>query len=210
MTSERRGRNGAGSQGGGSPSVGLLAWLKWEFGRTIEVTPVIRLITIERFIKGAILIGGGIVLLVVSSKVSLHQFVQDLQAQLNLDAGRSWWRTLYEKTVLRFGSLPRSKEDLIAAGAILYGMLEVAEGVGLLMRRRWAEYFVLLATAAFLPLEIEELIRKPTPTKAAALLVNLLIVAYLIWRKRLFLERPEREVSRADEAAVHPVEAERR
>jgi uncharacterized membrane protein (DUF2068 family) len=73
---------------------------------------------------------------------------------------------------------------------MLYGALEAFEGYGLLRRRRWAEYLVLLATAAFLPLEVDELIRKPTLFKAGALLVNLLIIVYLIWRKRLFLERP--------------------
>ena len=60
------------------------------------------------------------------------------------------------------------------------------------MRRRWAEYLVLLATVVFIPVEIEELAARPSAFKALALLVNLLIVAYLIWRKRLFLERPPR------------------
>jgi uncharacterized membrane protein (DUF2068 family) len=186
---------------------GLIYWLKWEFGRTIEVTPVIRLITIERFLKATVLIGGGIVLLTVSSRASVHEYVQDLQTQLNLSPGRSWWQTLYEKTVVRLGSLSQTNQDVIAVGAMLYGALEAAEGVGLLLRKRWAEYFVLLATAAFLPLEIEEIIRKPTPLKAAALVINLLIIAYLIWRKRLFLERPEREVSPADEVAAPPAGA---
>ena len=58
------------------------------------------------------------------------------------------------------------------------------------MRRRWAEYLVLIATSAFLPVEIDELIRHPTPFKGLALAVNIVIVAYLVWRKRLFLERP--------------------
>ncbi|MGI8826520.1 MAG: DUF2127 domain-containing protein [Chloroflexota bacterium] len=177
---------------------GLVAWLKWEFDRTIEVTPVLRLITIERFVKATVLIVGGIVLLVVSSKSNAHQLAEEFQAQLNLDAGRSWWRDLYEKAIDRLGALSRTKENAIAAGAILYGLLEAAEGVGLLLRRRWAEYFVLLATAAFLPLEVEELARKATPTKGLALLVNILIIVYLVWRKRLFLDRPESKRSPAD------------
>jgi uncharacterized membrane protein (DUF2068 family) len=50
---------------------------------------------------------------------------------------------------------------------------------------------VVLATSALLPLEVSEVLRRPTPLKAAALLVNVAIVVYLVWRKRLFMERPE-------------------
>lgn len=182
---------------------GFWNWLKWEFDRRIEVTPAIRFITIERFVKGAVLIVGGIILLTVSATGDLHRLASDVQTQLNLDPGRSWWRQLYAKTVLRFGALSSHKEEAIAAGAILYGLLEVLEGTGLLLRRRWAEYLVLIATGAFLPLEIGELISKPTIFKAGALLVNVAIIVYLVWRKRLFLERPEGRV-RADATAVEP------
>lgn len=128
--------------------------------------------------------------------------------QLNLSPGRGWWRHLYLALLNRLMNLTPGKEAAIAVGAILYGALEAFEGVGLLLRRRWAEYLVLVATAVFLPLEIEELIRKPTVFKAGALLVNLLIIGYLIWRKRLFLERPSHE--RADETEPVPPDLLRR
>jgi uncharacterized membrane protein (DUF2068 family) len=165
-------------------------WVKWEFGRRIEVTTAIRLITIERFLKATVLIVGGLLLIVVGAKTDVHKLVEEIQDQLNLTQGRGFWRGLAQRALERFGTLSRDKQDLIAIGAILYGALEGFEGVGLLLRRRWAEYLVLVATAAFLPLEIDELVRKPTALKALALLVNLLIIGYLIWRKRLFLERP--------------------
>ena len=165
-------------------------WLRWEFGRQIEVTPVIRLITIERFVKATVLIAGGIAIMVLSARTDLHRFAQDLQTQLNLSPGRHWWTSLYDKLIVQFGNMSRLKEEAVGVGAILYGLLEAGEGIGLLLRRRWAEYLVLVATAAFLPLEIDELIHKPTAFKAGALLVNVLIIVYLIWRKRLFLERP--------------------
>jgi uncharacterized membrane protein (DUF2068 family) len=64
------------------------------------------------------------------------------------------------------------------------------EGFGLLLRRRWAEYLILIATVVFIPVKVEELATRPSVFKALAMLVNVLIVAYLVWRKRLFLERP--------------------
>ncbi len=85
----------------------------------------------------------------------------------------------------RFGS----HANPIAVGAILYGLLEVTEAVGLIRRRRWAEYLVLVATVAFLPLEIDEMLRGPSVLKGLTLLVNIAIVVYLVWRKQLFLTR---------------------
>ena len=183
-------------------------WAAWEFDRRIEVTLAIRLITIERFLKATVLVAGGIALLAFGHTTNIHQWAENVQDQLNLSPGRGWWRHLYQAAIARLTHLSSSTEVAIAIGAILYGALEAFEGIGLLLRRRWAEYLVLLATAAFLPLEIEELIRKPTFFKAGAFLVNLLIIGYLIWRKRLFLERPEHE--RADETEPVPPDLTRR
>jgi uncharacterized membrane protein (DUF2068 family) len=168
-------------------------WVRWEFGRSIEVTTAIRLITLERFVKAVVLIVGGIILLTLSAKTDIHQLVNTIQVQLNLDSGRGLWRQLVDQVLDRFGHASRLQATAVAVGAILYGCLEAFEGIGLLLRRRWAEYLVLVATAAFLPVEIDELIRKPSVFKAGALLINVLIIAYLIWRKRLFLERPGTE-----------------
>ena len=158
--------------------------------RELEVTPMIRFITIERFVKGSVLVLAGIALVAFSGTNTFQDWVTRAQAELNLNAGQHIWRRLYEQTLVRFGRASSLTRDALAAGAILYGLLELLEGVGLLMRRRWAEYLVLVATCAFVPVEIDELLRHPTPVKAIAFVVNLAIIAYLIWRKRLFLERP--------------------
>jgi uncharacterized membrane protein (DUF2068 family) len=179
-------------------------WAAWEFDRRIEVTLAIRLITFERFAKATILIVGGIALLVIGAKTNLHQATQDLQDQLNLSPGRGWWGHVYETVVTRFGNLSRTREAEVAVGAMLYGVLEALEGVGLLMRRRWAEYLVLIATGVFLPLEVVEIVSKPTVFKVGAFAVNVAIVVYLVWRKRLFLERPDNE--RADETEPVPAD----
>jgi uncharacterized membrane protein (DUF2068 family) len=158
--------------------------------RELEVTPMIRFITIERFVKGAVLIIAGIALIAVSGTTAFHDFVTRAQTELNLNPGQHLWRRLYEQTLVRFGNASARTRDALGVGAILYGVLELIEGFGLLARRRWAEYLVLIATSAFLPVEIDELLRHPSAVKALALLVNVAIVAYLVWRKRLFLERP--------------------
>ena len=170
---------------------GLVRWWRWEASREIQVTPFIRFITFERFVKGTVLVLVGATLVVLGSDGRFVTWTQSLQDELNLANSASLWKRAVEKLLTTFGNASPRQRDVIAVGAILYGLLDVVEGAGLLLRRRWAEYLVLVATGAFLPLEIDELARKPTVFKAAVLLVNLAIMGYLVWRKRLFLERPE-------------------
>lgn len=69
----------------------------------------------------------------------------------------------------------------IGAGAIIYAVLCLIEGSGLMLRKAWAEYFTLILTTLGLPLELFELVRHATMFRAGALAVNLLILLYLGW-----------------------------
>jgi len=169
---------------------GLRRWWRWEMHRELTVTPAIRFITFERFVKGTVLVLAGILLIALSGTDAFQDFVQRAQTELNLNPGQHIWQRLYEQTLVRFGLASTRVRDALGAGAVLYGLLEIVEGIGLLRRRRWAEYLVLVATCAFIPVEVDELVRHPTAFKALAFAVNIAIVAYLVWRKRLFLERP--------------------
>jgi uncharacterized membrane protein (DUF2068 family) len=80
-----------------------------------------------------------------------------------------------------FSITPRQLEA-ISAGTFFYAALLLTEGVGLLMRKQWAEYFTVVTTAALIPLEIYEILRHFTLAKVAVLVINLAIVAYLVWR----------------------------
>ena len=83
-------------------------------------------------------------------------------------------------------SQPNSRLHLIGIVLAVYAVLEGVEAVGLWMQRRWAEYLTLIATAGLLPLEIYELYERITVLKIVALIVNLAVVAYLLYAKRLF------------------------
>src|SRR3954447_23443227 len=83
-------------------------------------------------------------------------------------------------------TLQSSKLRLAGVGIAAYALLEGAEAVGLWWQKRWAEYLTFIATVALLPLEIYELSHKVTPFKVIALIVNLAIVVYLLFAKRLF------------------------
>ncbi len=84
---------------------------------------------------------------------------------------------------------------LIAAG---YALLEGVEAVGLWYRKRWAEYLTFIATTLLLIPEVYELTGRITVFKILALVINLLIVAYLLFAKRLFGLRGGGRVERAE------------
>jgi uncharacterized membrane protein (DUF2068 family) len=72
----------------------------------------------------------------------------------------------------------------VSLGTFLYAGLFATEGLGLLLRKRWAEYFTIVTTSALIPLEILELARHFTVTKLVVAFVNVLIVWYLVARVR--------------------------
>ncbi len=72
----------------------------------------------------------------------------------------------------------------LGAGTFFYASLLLTEGIGLLLRKHWAEYFTIITTAALLPLEVYELAKHATLTKLVVLAVNAVIVWYLIARVR--------------------------
>jgi uncharacterized membrane protein (DUF2068 family)/catechol 2,3-dioxygenase-like lactoylglutathione lyase family enzyme len=76
---------------------------------------------------------------------------------------------------------------LVAIALAAYALLELAESAGLWLARRWGEYLAMVATSVFLPLEVWELVAvKVTWLKVTALVINLLLVIYLVWTRRLF------------------------
>ena len=83
-------------------------------------------------------------------------------------------------------SLRSSTIQLVGFGVLGYAVLEGVEAVGLWLQKRWAEYLTLIATALFIPLEVYEIVHKGSLLKVIALIVNVAIVVYLLYAKRLF------------------------
>jgi uncharacterized membrane protein (DUF2068 family) len=72
----------------------------------------------------------------------------------------------------------------LSAGTFIYAGLLLTEGTGLLLRKRWAEYFTIVTTAGLIPLELYEIARHFTLVKVVVLAVNVAIVLYLVARVR--------------------------
>ena len=145
----------------------------------------IKVIIVERIAKAIVLIALGVGLLVAGRKGWLDAWAQYAEDQLNLNVGRNIILQLLLRLLVYVGAFTHI--TLLAVSAITYAALEATEGVGLAMRRRWAEYLTVIATGVLIPYEAYEVIRRPTLFKVGALILNLAVVGYLAYRKRLFV-----------------------
>ncbi|WP_245632011.1 DUF2127 domain-containing protein [Edaphobacter aggregans] len=69
---------------------------------------------------------------------------------------------------------------LISLGTFAYSVLALAEGIGLMLEKAWAEYLTLLLTISFLPWELYELSRHLNWFRLTLLLINLAVLWYLV------------------------------
>ncbi len=164
------------------------ARLRLDLGRRIEQRGfVIWYLICERGVRGIAVLGLGLYLFTVNAN-SIPSAVESFENQLGLgEGGGSWIQQVVQDLLSQIANLSARSVILIAIGSVLYGVLEIVEAGGLILRRRWAEYLVVIATGFGIPLEIRALIAHLTWLRLALLVINIAIVIYLVDRKRLFI-----------------------
>jgi uncharacterized membrane protein (DUF2068 family) len=114
---------------------------------------------------------------------TLHRWIKDLHMDPDgryLREGISKLLSVNEKTLRE-----------LSVVLYIYFALHCTEGVGLLLHKRWAEYFTVISTSLLVPLEVWEVTHKFSGTKVIVLIANLAIVAYLIYRLRAARKKAE-------------------
>lgn len=76
----------------------------------------------------------------------------------------------------------------LSFGTFFYAALLLTEGVGLALGKRWAEYFTIIATSSFIPLELYEIFHHPNVVKVVVLLINIAVVWFLALELRRYKE----------------------
>jgi uncharacterized membrane protein (DUF2068 family) len=99
---------------------------------------------------------------------------------LRIDPQNHYLRRLLEKVA----NVDDKKLRELSAGTFFYSALFLCEGVGLALRKRWAEYLTIISTASLMPIEILEICKKPSAAKVVLLVVNLAVVVYLVFQLR--------------------------
>jgi uncharacterized membrane protein (DUF2068 family) len=158
-------------------------------GRPLRDRIVLRLIAVNRALHfvGLGLLGLAI-LLFSANRADLRDVVLRVVADVSgesANGGASSGHGLTHRIDELF-SLRSSRLHLFAAIALAYALVEGVEAVGLWYGKRWAEYLTFLVTASLLPVEVYELSEHATPFKVLAFVLNVAVVAYLLYAKRLF------------------------
>ncbi len=172
------GAPGGSGPAGGAPSVPR--------GRALRDELIMRFLAVERVLRDIVFAAAGVAVWQLrDARAHLHEMFEaklPLLSQLGFNVGDS----RIVRTIERALGLSGTALMWIAAALVAYALIEFIEAVGLWLGHRWGEYFAVIATSAFLPLEIYELTEKITVLRAGALLVNIAAVAWLVWSKRLF------------------------
>jgi uncharacterized membrane protein (DUF2068 family) len=171
---------------------------------------VLRLIAIYKLIKAAVFIALGVGLLHFVHR-DINAFLNEYVLEHNIDPENNLISHLVDWALKHPSSLTSGWIKIYSYVAFFYASIFALEGIGLYLRKHWAEYFVVIVTGSFLPLEFYETYRGLALWKFAVILGNLLIVAYLIHRLILDAKFKENEakqkelVAEAEEPASKPV-----
>ncbi len=137
------------------------------------------LIALFKLVKGVLLVGVGI-----GAVKLLHRDVAEVVMRwvdvLRVDPENRFVHGLLSRVL----SISPGQLKAASVGTFVYAALLLTEGIGLLLRRGWAEYFTIITTGLLIPLEIYEISRRITGAKILVTIVNVAIVVYLIARVR--------------------------
>jgi uncharacterized membrane protein (DUF2068 family) len=159
--------------------------IKRELGReTQPVDTIVRLIILERAIRGTLVFVLGVALL--TNTRGAVGLVRQWVAELDVNPERRLIPRVLLTILRPVGQFSTRTVAIIGIGAILFGLLEITEAVGLARRRRWAEYLTVIAGCIGIPFELMEVLRRQTPLRVGILVINVAIVIYLAWQKHLF------------------------
>jgi uncharacterized membrane protein (DUF2068 family) len=160
-------------------------------GKALRDKIVLRMIAVDRALHFIILGTLGIAVLAFAShetslRDKFYRVLTDLQGgvaggPVQTSGHVGFLHELDKLFSLRSGTLRE-----VGFGLIAYAVLEGVEAVGLWYTKRWAEYLTFLATTILLPLEIYELSKRLSALKIIGFIINVAVVVYLLYAKRLF------------------------
>ncbi|MFI6865429.1 DUF2127 domain-containing protein [Nocardia sp. NPDC050406] len=159
-------------------------------GRLLRDRYIMRLLAVERVGRAVVLVllAAGVMKLRGSQEKWKEAWERELPLLQPL-ADQLGWNPDHSKLVHwleKAFTLSSTTLTWLIVALLAYAAIQVVEAVGLWRVARWGEYFAVIATSIFLPLEIYELTEKVTILRVGALLVNLAAIVWLLWSKRLF------------------------
>jgi uncharacterized membrane protein (DUF2068 family) len=158
-------------------------------GRALRDKIVLRLIAVDRAIHFVVLALLAVVIFFFAANTDrlrqpVYKALEDLQSGLGGPRSTAHRGIIYDlHHLFSIDSGTLTKIGFVVAA---YAVLEGAEAIGLWLQKRWAEYLTFIATTLLLPLEIYELSERVSGFKIVTLIINVAVVIYLLYAKRLF------------------------
>jgi len=141
----------------------------------------LRSIAIYKLIKAIIFIALGFGLI----RLMHHDVAEFLRVYviepLHYNPDQRFFRGILEKA----SELTANRIGLMSFAAFFSAAIFATEGIGLYLRKHWAEYVVVISTGLPLPIEFWEIYHKLAWWKLGVVVGNLLIIIYLIHRLQL-------------------------
>jgi uncharacterized membrane protein (DUF2068 family) len=158
-------------------------------GKALRDKIILRLIAVDRAFHLVVLGALGVLVLLFSAdratlRQTFYKVIADLQG--GTVSGQSHARHGLLHSLDNLFTTSSAHLHQLAFALLVYGAVEGIEAVGLWYQRRWAEYLTFIVTASLLPLEVYEIAHRSTPFKIVAFIINVAVVVYLLFAKRLF------------------------
>jgi uncharacterized membrane protein (DUF2068 family) len=136
----------------------------------------LKLIAVFKMLKGVFLFSLGVSLIFLNSRTRWMDSLSDWATDELLVVHSSTLHYLLNQlqNMLSGGHLRATGVLSLFYSAVLF-----TEGIGVYLQKRWAEWLMVIATSALIPVEIHHLFVKPSLTALAILLVNCFIVWFL-------------------------------
>jgi uncharacterized membrane protein (DUF2068 family) len=139
----------------------------------------LRIIAVFKLTKALLLLAVGIGAIKLMHK-DLAELASRWVTELRVDPDNR----LIHGLITKLGLMNDHKLEELSIGSFFYSALLLTEGIGLWLKKRWAEYFTIITTCSLLPLEIYEIAKHVTVTRIVVLLINAAIVWYLFVQLR--------------------------
>jgi uncharacterized membrane protein (DUF2068 family) len=142
----------------------------------------LKLIALFKIAKGALVLLLGVSLLFLNARTRWMAAIADWTAdEILLEHSRAVSFLLHKLQAVVADGMLRAPGFL----ALFYAAVLFTEGIGVYMQQRWAEFLMVFATAALIPIEVRHLWQRPGLVGALILLAN----CFIVWFLYLVLKR---------------------
>jgi uncharacterized membrane protein (DUF2068 family) len=144
--------------------------------------PTLWVIIAIKLLKGLLFVALAVMAYTLSDN-DLPEELRHVLHWLRLNPEKKFWTDL----AVQVGTFTEARVLWVAVGTFIYSLFSLVEGIGLIFRVSWAGWLAIGESIFFIPIEILELIHKPSKVVWVVLVLNIFIVWYLFQnRQRLF------------------------